>query len=66
MSVKELKEQLASLPRKEQDEVVAFLFHLRHKDDADYHQAIQRRSDDSDPANWLSLEEFEKALDRKR
>jgi hypothetical protein len=30
MSVKEIKEQLATLPRKEQDEVIAYLFHLRH------------------------------------
>ena len=40
MSVQEIKQKLATLPRKEQDEVIAFLFHLRHADDAEYRSNI--------------------------
>ena len=40
MSVQEIKERLAALPRKEQDEVIAFLFHLRHADDPQHQSNI--------------------------
>jgi hypothetical protein len=65
MSVKEIKEQLATLPRQEQDEVVAYLFHLRHRDDPEYSREMDRRLGDRDPENWLTIEDFETALDRK-
>lgn len=65
MSVKEIKEQLATLPRAEQDEVVAYLFHLRHRDDPEYAREIGRRLDDQNPGSWLSMDDFEAALDRK-
>lgn len=65
MSVKEIKEQLATLPRREQDEVVAYLFHLRHKDDPEYSREISRRLDDRSPGNWISVDDFEAALDQK-
>lgn len=65
MSVKEIKEQLATLPRKEQDEVSAWLFQLRHRDDPGYHRELERRASDHNPDNWLSIEDFEAALDRK-
>lgn len=66
MSVKEIKDQLASLPRKEQDEVAAYLFHLRHKNDPGYQREVQDRLDDKAPAHWLNLEDFEKELDRRK
>ena len=65
MSIQEIKEQLATLPRKEQDEVAAYLFHLRHREDPVYRNEIERRLNDVDKANWLSVDEFEEALDRK-
>ena len=65
MSVQEIKEKLATLPRKEQDEVIAFLFHLRYADDADYQVSISRRLQDKDPSHWLSPDEFENNLDKK-
>ena len=65
MSVQDIKEQLAALPQKEQDEVVAFLFHIRHAGDADYQSHIMRRMDDRDPSHWLSPDEFERELDKK-
>ena len=65
MSVQELKSKLAALPRKDQDEVVAFLFHLRQADDADYQSDITRRLLDKDPSHWLSPDEFERELEKK-
>ena len=65
MSVKEIKEQLATLPRRDQDEVVAYLFHLRHRDDPDYNREIDRRLDDRNSGNWLAIDDFEALLERK-
>jgi hypothetical protein len=65
MSVQEIKDKLASLPRKEQDEVIAFLFHLRHAGDADYQSSVSRRLQDSEASHWLSPDEFERELDKK-
>ena len=65
MSVKEIKEQLAALPRTAQDEVIAFLFHLRQSEDADYASSVSRRSQDADPMHWLSPDEFERRLDKQ-
>ena len=65
MRVLEIKEKLASLPRKDQDKVIAFLFHLRHLDDADYQAGLARRLQDKDPSHWLSPDDFERRLDKK-
>ena len=65
MSVQEIKEQLAALPRTEQDEVIAYLFHLRHADDAAYESNIARRLADREPSHWLSPEQFERELENR-
>jgi mRNA-degrading endonuclease RelE of RelBE toxin-antitoxin system len=65
MSVQEIKEQLAVLPRNEQDEVMAYLFHLRHAHDRDYESQIERRLNDKDSAHWLSPDAFDRELDKK-
>ncbi len=62
MSVEEIKRGLESLTRTQQDEVTAFLFYLRHADDAEYQQEIEARISDRDPSHWLTLEEFESRL----
>ena len=38
MSVEEIKQSIAALSTKEQNEVTAFLFHLRHLADSDFHE----------------------------
>jgi hypothetical protein len=38
MSVEEIKHSIATLSPKEQGEVSAFLFHLRHASDPDYQE----------------------------
>jgi hypothetical protein len=65
MSVREIKEKLASLSRREQDEVVAFLFHIRHADDVDYQNSVAQRLEDKDQSHWLTPEQFERELDKK-
>ncbi len=64
MSVREIKEKLAALPRNEQDEVIAYLFHLRHGGEEDARQ-ITRRLTDKDASHWLTPDEFERRLDEK-
>jgi hypothetical protein len=65
MSVQEIKEKLAALPRNEQDEVIAYLFHLRHAHDREYESQTGRRLKDKDPSHWLSPDAFERELDKK-
>jgi hypothetical protein len=65
VSVQEIKERLASLPQKEQDEVAAYLFHLRQLNDTAYQDAVSKRLADKDPSHWLSPDEFEKELDKR-
>ena len=62
MSVQDIKEQLATLPQKEQDEIVAFLFQLRHAGNADYRTIVARRLEDKDPSHWVSPDEFERQM----
>ena len=63
MSVEDLKKTVATLSPSEQNELTAFLFHLRHRGDAAYQATLKTRADHKDPAHWLTPEEFEKRLD---
>ena len=65
MSVEEIKASLATLPRAEQDQVIAYLFHLRNSDDRDYQAQLDRRSVDTDRSHWLTPDEFEQELDKR-
>ncbi len=65
MSVQEVKTTLASLSLQERDEVMAFLFHLRHSENPSYRASLERRALDPDPAHWLTPDAFERALDRR-
>jgi hypothetical protein len=64
MSVEELQRALTNLSASEQDEVTAFLFHLRHHADGSYQRAVDVRLADKDPSHWVTPEEFEKRLDQ--
>jgi hypothetical protein len=66
MSVQEIKDKLAALPREEQDEVIAYLFHLRHAGHQEYQRVLDRRLADPETAHWLSPDEFERELDKKQ
>ena len=57
-----IKEEVEALPADERRRLAAFLVSLRHKDLADYRARMAERIDDKDPANWVTLEEFEERL----
>mgnify|MGYP006920644003 CR=1 FL=1 len=59
-------EKLASLPRKDQDDVIAFLFHFRHVDNTHHQAGPARKLQDEDPSHWLSPDDFEHRWTRRR
>ena len=65
MNVEQIKQGIASLSAADQNEVTAFLFHLRHASDSDYQQRVSSRLSDRDETHWLTPEEFERRLDGK-
>lgn len=65
MSVEEIKKSLAELSPTEQNEVTAFLFHLRHVADPAYQSRVDSVIADKRPEHWLTPEEFEKRLDEQ-
>ena len=64
MSVEQIKDTLASLTPAERDHITAFLMHLRNASDPEYQAEMAAKLADKDPANWLTLEEFERRLDQ--
>jgi hypothetical protein len=64
MSVETIKHTLATLSSAEQNEISAYLFHLRHASDRDYEEQVNRRLSDADSTHWMTPEEFESELDR--
>jgi hypothetical protein len=65
MSIQEIKAQLATMPQSQQDEVVAYLFHLRHAANDASQCQLDQRLNDMAPSHWLSPGEFERRLDEK-
>ena len=64
MSVDQIKREITVLTADEQNEVTAFLFHLRHRGEPDYRDAVDGRLNDRDQTHWLTPEEFEQQLDQ--
>jgi hypothetical protein len=62
MNVEQIKDLIAALSPAEQNELSAFLFHLRHVSDPDYQDEVETRLNDKDPAHWLTPEQFERHL----
>jgi len=62
MSMAELMREVAALPLQRQNELAAFLLHLRLQDDPEWKTEMARRIDDKNPANWMSLEDWKKEL----
>ncbi|HOC54448.1 MAG TPA: hypothetical protein PKI20_02365 [Verrucomicrobiota bacterium] len=62
MSMAELMRAVASLPTKQQNELAAFLFHLRLQHDPAWRAEMTRRIDDTEPAHWTALEDWKGEL----
>ncbi len=52
----------ASLSTEQQNELAAFLLHLRLQQDPAWRTEMTRRIDDADPAHWTTLEDWKKEL----
>jgi hypothetical protein len=65
MSVEQIKKEITVLSAPEQDEVTAFLFHIRHRADPDYQDSVTAKLADKDMSNWLTPEEFERQMDQR-
>lgn len=58
MSLEEIKTQLAELPIDRQDEIAAYLVHLRHLRSPGLAAEIASKIADKNPANWLSVDQL--------
>jgi hypothetical protein len=58
MSYEELKKEVVALSFKEQKELTALLFSLWRKNNPAQSSALERRIQDRDEKNWISLEDF--------
>ena len=58
MSLDEIKSGLADLPAEAQDQIAAYLVHLRHLRDPSIRGEITSQLDNQDPSAWLSLNEL--------
>lgn len=66
MSMAELMREVAALPQKRQNEMAAFLLHLRLQQDPAWRTEMARRIDDKNPKNWVRLEDLEKSLGKRK
>ena len=64
MSLEQLKREVASLTSREQADLISYTLKLRYDNDADYHQEVTDRLNDSDKSHWLTPGEFERRLDQ--
>jgi len=66
MSMAELMREVAALPQKRQNELAAFLLHVRLQQDPAWRTEMARRIDDRNPKNWVRLEALEKSLGKRK
>lgn len=62
MSVQNIKSEIESLSADERRQLAAFLVTLRHRDLAEYRSTVAKKIDDNNPANWISLEEYDQRV----
>ncbi|HEV7404892.1 MAG TPA: hypothetical protein VGO11_18260 [Chthoniobacteraceae bacterium] len=64
MSLVEIKEQLAQLPRADQQELIGFLLAQGRtaREEREFREQLTRTRDDDDPGNWLTRDEARKEL----
>jgi hypothetical protein len=58
----EVMRVVAGLTAVEQNELAAFLLHLRLQQEPHWRADVARRIDDRDPSHWTSLEDWRKEL----
>jgi hypothetical protein len=63
MSMADLMREVAGLPSRQQNELAAYLLHLRLQQDTAWRTEMTRRIDDRSPGNWVSLDDWKKEPD---
>ena len=58
----EIMREVAELPVNRQNELAAYLLHLRLQQDAAWRTEMTRRIDDKDTSRWVSFENLESQL----
>jgi hypothetical protein len=58
MTLEQLRTEIKAMPARAQDELAAYLVHLRHQRDESIGAEIARKIDDNKPANWITVEEL--------
>ena len=61
MSMAEIMREVADWPSERQNQLAAFLLHLRLEKDSAWRSEMTRRIDDKNPANWVALPDWKKA-----
>ena len=65
MNAAEIAAEAVQLPADERRKVIAPLVMANLRDDGAAWQELQRRMDDRDPANWVSLDDLKSLLTRE-
>ena len=60
MSLAQLKDQAAHLQSAEQRELIAFLIARQTAGNESFKDTLARKIDDTDPANWVELDDLKK------
>jgi hypothetical protein len=58
MTIEQIKGEVAGMPEDQQDQLVAYLVHLRHLRDPSTRQELARKIDDHDPSHWISIDQL--------
>jgi hypothetical protein len=62
MTLVDIKREIAALDLRQQNELAAYIVHLRHQQDPEYCKELERRLDDRRPESWVRLEDAEREL----
>lgn len=60
MSLRQLQDEAAQLPLREQRELIAFLVGLQTAQDEEFKEKLGAKIDDRDPGNWVDLDDMRK------
>jgi hypothetical protein len=58
VSLEEIKSQVTAMSEDQQDQLAAYLVHLRHRRDPQIRKDITARIENHDPQQWVSLDEL--------
>jgi hypothetical protein len=58
MSIEQIKAEVAVMPEEQQNQLMAYMIHLRHERDPQARREITQRNDDHDPSHWITPEQL--------